>query len=295
MRYEGNIFRPPSEARSYILQCTVGCSHNKCTFCGYYKDKKYHVRSMDEIMIDIQMAGNYYGDLYKAFLADGDALAMDIDDLLKILDALNKTFPSLYHIGTFASPQSILSKSESDLEALKSAGLTIAYLGVETGDEELLKTSRKGVIYEEMVKAGKKIRKAGILLSVTVILGLAGRTPQAVEHAKKTAKILNEINPDYISPITLMVQPQTELYRKMGRGEFEVPEPFEILEEMFLLIEGLEVQGTEFRSNHASNYVPLKGRLPKDKESLLNLVKSIIESNDHKHLRPDYMRGLWLF
>ncbi len=291
MRYKGNIFRPPSEAKSYILQCTVGCSHNKCTFCSQYKDKKYHVRPMVEIKTDIRMASEYYGDLNKVFLADGDALAMDTVDLLEIMDILYKTFPSLYHVGIFASPKSILAKNESELEALKSAGLTIAYLGVETGDEELLKNVRKGVSYEEMVEAGKKIRRAGILLSVTVILGLAGRTPKAVDHAKNTAKLLNEINPDYVSALTIMLQPRTELYRRMERGEFEVPEPFEVLDEMRLLLESLEVQGTEFRSNHASNYVPIKGRFPEDKEKTLDLINNIIKSNDDKYLRPEYMRA----
>lgn len=291
MRYEGNIYRPPSEARSYILQCTIGCSHNKCTFCSQFKDKKYRVRPMEEIITDIRMASAYYGDLSKVFLADGDALAMETVNLLAILETLYKTFPSLYHVGIFASPKSILAKNQAELEALKSAGLTIAYLGVETGDEELLKNVHKGVTYEEMAEAGKKIRQARILLSVTVILGLAGRTSKAVAHAKNTAKLLNEINPDYVSALTIMIQPRTELYRRVARGEFEVPAPFEVLDEMRLLLEGLEVQGTEFRSNHASNYVPIKARLPKDKEKILDLINNIIKSNDDKYLRPEYMRA----
>lgn len=291
MRYEGNIYRPPSEARSYILQCTVGCSHNKCTFCSQFKDKKYRVRPMHEILTDIDMASEYYGDLKKVFLADGDALAMDTVDLIKILDTLYRTFPSLNHVGIFASPQSILAKNESQLTALQSAGLTIAYLGVETGDEQLLKTVRKGVTYQEMAEAGQKIRRAGILLSVTVIMGLAGRTPQAVDHAKNTAQLLNEINPDYVSALTIMVQPRTELYRQMERGEFEVPDPFEVLDEMRLMLEGLEVQGTEFRSNHASNYVPIKGRLPEDRGKILALVDEVIKTHDRQYLRPEYMRA----
>lgn len=291
MRYEGNIYRPPSEAKSYILQCTIGCSHNKCTFCNQFKEKKYRVRPLDEIIKDIEMASDYYGDLNKVFLADGDALAMNTEGLLEILDILYKTFPSLHHVGIFASPKAILGKNDSELVKLKSAGLTIVYLGVETGDENLLEDVRKGATYAEIVESGKKIRKAGILLSVTVILGLAGRTPRAVDHAKSTAKILNEINPDYISALTIMVQPRTGFYRRMERGEFEVPEPFEILDEMRLLIEGLEVQGTEFRSNHASNYVPVKGRFPEDKEKILEFIDKVIESNDDKYLRPEYMRA----
>lgn len=292
MRYEGSVFRPPSEARSYILQCTVGCSHNRCTFCAMYKDKKYRVRSMAEIMADIHMAGQYYGDLYKVFLADGDALAMPTGDLLEILAALYQTFPSLQHVGIYASPDSILDKSMEDLHKLKEAGLTIAYLGVETGDSRLLEEIRKGVTYEEMVEAGRKIRQAGISLSVTILLGLAGRTPQAVEHARNTAKILNEINPDYVGALTLMLVPKTQMYRRAQRGEFELPNPFEILAELRMIIQDLDVQGTEFRSNHASNYLAIKGRLPEDKQKMLDLIDSVIDTKDRRYLRPDYMRGL---
>lgn len=292
MRYEGNIFRPPSEARSYILQCTVGCSHNRCTFCAMYKDKKYRVRSQSEILADIRAAKQYYGDLYKVFLADGDALAMPTSDLLEIITVLYQTFPSLKHVGIYASPDSILAKDMSELTALKAAGLTIAYLGVETGDRELLTEIRKGVTYEEMVDAGRKIRRAGILLSVTILLGLAGRTPKAVDHARHTAQILNEINPDYVGALTLMLVPKTEMYRREQRGEFELPNPFEILDELRLIIEGMEVQGTEFRSNHASNYLALKGRFPEDKQKMLDMIQSVIDTNDRRYLRPEYMRGL---
>jgi len=292
MRYEGNVFRPPSEARSYILQCTVGCTHNRCTFCAMYKDKKYHVRPMAEIKEDIKMAKRYYHDVEKVFLADGDALAMETTDLIEILEELYKTFPSLHHVGIYASPDSILAKQIAELTALKAAGLTIAYLGVETGDPDFLQDIRKGVTYDEMVEAGKQIRRAGILLSVTVLLGLAGRTPKAVSHAVNTAKILNEMNPDYIGALTLMLVPRTELYRRMERGEFELPGPFEILDEMRILIGHLEVSGTEFRSNHASNYLPIKGRLPEDKEKMLALINEIIRKNDRSYLRPDYMRAL---
>lgn len=292
MRYEGNIYRPPSEARSYILQCTVGCSHNRCTFCGMYKDKKYRVRFLEEIMTDIRMAKHYYGDLEKVFLADGDALAMDASDLLAILDELYKSFPSLKHVGIYASPDSILDKEMTELSALKAAGLTIAYLGVETGDEELLKEIKKGVNYEQMVEAGRKIRSAGILLSVTILLGLAGRTPKALDHAINTARICNDMNPDYIGALTLMLVPGTVLYRRTQKGEFERPGPFEILDELRIMIEHMEVQGTEFRSNHASNYLPIKGRLSEDKEKILALINEMIDKNDRKYLRPDYLRAL---
>ncbi len=292
MRYEGNVFRPPSEARSYILQCTVGCSHNRCTFCSMYKDKKYRVRELPEILTDIRMAKLYYHDLEKVFLADGDALAMETDQLLQILEVLYQNFPSLKHVGIYASPDSILNKELEELRQLKERGLTIAYLGVETGDEELLQDIRKGVSYDEMVAAGKRIREAGILLSVTVLLGLAGRTPKAVDHALNTAKICNEMNPDYIAALTLMLTPNSVLYRRQQKGEFHLPEPFEILEELRIIIENLEVVDSEFRSNHASNYLPIKGRLPQDKEAILLLIDQIIKTNDRNYLRPDYLRGL---
>lgn len=292
MRYEGNIFRPPSEARSYILQCTVGCTHNRCTFCAMYKDKKYRVRSLEDIKADIHMAKRQYGDVEKVFLADGDAIAMETSALLEILELLYQSFPSLKHVGVYASPDVVINKDMSELTALKAAGLTIAYLGVETGDEELLEDIRKGVTYDQMVEAGLKLRRAGIQLSVTVLLGLAGRTPKAVDHAKNTAKILNAMNPEYIGALVLMLVPKTELYRRMQRGEFELPGPFEILDEMRIMIENLELQGSEFRSNHASNYLPIKGRLPEDKQKILDLINDIIAKNDRGYLRPDYLRAL---
>lgn len=292
MRYEGNVFRPPSEARSYILQCTVGCTHNRCTFCSMYKDKKYRERTMEEILTDIKIAKDYYGDVEKVFLADGDALAMKTADLVQILQVLYQSFPSLKHVGIYASPDSILSKEKEELVTLRQAGITIAYLGVETGDPQLLLDIRKGVTYDEMVEAGLKIREAGILLSVTILLGLAGRTPQAAVHAQKTAEIMNAMNPDYIGALTLMLEPRTELYRRMQRGEFELPGPFEILDELRIIIQGLEVKETEFRSNHASNYLPIRGRLPEDKEEMLHLINTIIAKNDRNYLRPDYLRAL---
>lgn len=292
MRYEGNIFRPPSEARSYILQCTVGCSHNRCTFCAMYKDKKYRVRSLEEIKTDIKMAKQYYGDLEKVFLADGDALAMPSADLLEIITTLYATFPSLKHVGIYAGPESILEKEISELTALRAAGLTIGYLGVETGDPQLLLDIKKGVNYEEMAEAGKKLVKSGIELSTIVLLGLAGRGERSLEHARATAKILNEMGPQYIGALTLMLVPGTPLYRRMEKGEFELPDAFEILQEMRVLVEGLTVDECEFRSNHASNYLPIKGRLQKDKGALLDLIGKIIAKQDKRYLRPDYMRGL---
>ncbi|ADI01370.1 radical SAM protein [Syntrophothermus lipocalidus] len=292
MRYEGDIYRPPSEARSYILQCTIGCSHNGCTFCGSYKGKKYRVRSLEEIKTDIRMAKIFYGNVRKVFLADGDAMAMDTPDLLEVLEFLYSTFPSLYHVGIYAGPQSILRKSKDELRALRDAGLTIAYLGVETGDEELLQEINKGVTYDEMVEVGKRIVEAKIKLSVTVLLGLAGSGERAHAHAAGTARICNEIKPDYLAALTLIIVPGTVLHKKVQAGEFKVASPMDIIKEMRILIEGLEIDGCEFRSNHASNYLPIKGRLQEDKQAMLAIVDYVLEKKNGSLLRPDSFRAL---
>ena len=292
MRYIGSVYRPPSESRSFILQCTVGCSHNRCTFCSMYKDKKFYIRTIDEILEDIDSAKAYFGNVSKVFLADGDALCMKTEELLTIIDRLYMVFSGLNHVGIYASPNSILEKTVEELCALKEHGLTIAYLGVETGDPELLHDIQKGVTCEEMIQAGRKIRETGILLSATIILGLAGRTPLALPHAVHTGKILSAMNPDYIGALTLMMEQGTPLYRRAQKGEFVLPAPFEILDELKIILENCELNGTEFRSNHASNYLPIKGRFPEDKTKMVQLIDHIIQSGDHSYLRPDYLRAL---
>jgi len=292
MRYEGNIFRPPSEAYSYLLQCTVGCSHNRCTFCAMYKDKKYHIRDLDEIKTDIRMAKSYHGDLEKIFLCDGDALAMPTEVLIEIITTLYQTFPSLRHLGTYAGPDSIMEKSMDELIAIKNAGLTIGYLGVETGDNQLLLDIKKGVDYEGMRDAGIRFRAAGMQLSCIVLLGLAGKGQRSGEHARATGKILSEIDPEYAGALTLMLVPGTPMHRQSERGEFQLPNEWEVLEEMRELIAHMEVSNCEFRSNHASNYLPIKGHLPHDRERLLKVIDDILLKHDRRYLRPDYMRAL---
>ena len=214
MRYEGNIFRPFSEANSYLLQCTVGCSHNQCTFCGMYKNKKYRERPLAEIKEDIAMARSYYGDVEKVFLCDGDAIALDTDMLLEILRELRAVFPSLRHVGSYVGPQSTLSKSVEELIILREAGLGKAYLGVETGDDELLRRVKKGAGYDDMLKAGKNLVQAGINLSVMVLLGLAGKGDASERHALATARICNEMKPQYLAALTVTPVPGTLLYRQ---------------------------------------------------------------------------------
>ena len=291
MRYEGSIYRPPSEARSLILQATIGCSHNRCTFCVMYKDKKYRERSLEEIFADIHQAKETLGDVRRVFLADGNALAMETEKLLSVLQELYKVFPSLERVSIYANPGDVLGKSVSQLQALHGAGLGIVYLGVETGNEELLERVRKGATAQEIIQAGRRVKEAGLPLSVTVINGLGGYELMQ-EHAADTARLLNAMDPDYLGLLTLMVAPGTPLARQVERGEFQVPGPLEILAEIEMMLSPLELTDCLFRSNHASNYLPLGGVLPRDKEQILTQLRGVLSRADTGRLRPEHFRGL---
>lgn len=292
MRYEGNIFRPFSEADSYLLQCTVGCSHNKCTFCGMYKDKKYRVRSLEDIKEDIKLAKAHYGDLEKIFLCDGDAIDIETDILLEILAELKKTFPSLRHVGTYVGPASVLRKSMSELSALRAAGLAKAYLGVETGDDRLLREINKGVGYADMLQAGLNLNNAGFNLSSMVLLGLAGKGERSKEHALATAKITNEMKPKYLAALTVTPVPGTILFNKVQKGEFQVLDPFETLEEMKIIFENITIDDLKFVGVHASNYLPVNGTLQRDKQKMLDTVNRVLETRDERMIKSESMRGL---
>lgn len=292
MRYEGKIYRPFSEANSYLLQCTIGCSHNACTFCGMYKDKTYRVRSLPEILDDIDSARGYYGDLEKVFLCDGDAIAMETDTLLAILHKLYTTFPSLRHAGSYVGPQSTLSKSMDELCALREAGLTKAYIGVETGDDDLLKKVHKGVNATQMLQAGRNLIAAGINLSAMVLLGLAGKGEDSKKHALATARIINDMKPHYLAALTVTPVPGTALYRDVRHGAFDLPDPFETLEEMKNIFENITADPIKFVGTHASNYLPITGELQKDKAKMIKTVDSVLQSRDERLMRPDFMRGL---
>jgi len=287
MRYEGNIFRPFSEADSYLLQCTIGCSHNRCTFCGMYKDKQYRVRGLDEIRTDIRMAREHYGDLEKVFLCDGDAIAIETDLLLEILCELYTAFPSLRHVGTYVGPQSTLKKSMPELVSLRSAGLTKAYLGVETGDDRLLREIKKGVRADQMLRAGRNLADAGINLSSMILLGLAGRGERSVEHAIATARITNEMAPQYLAALTVTPVPGTVLYNQVRSGTFEVMDAFETLEEMKILFEHITLDNLRFVGIHASNYLPVNGTLQRDKKRMLATINSVLETRDRGMLRDE--------
>ena len=290
MDYEGFIIRPPSEAYSLLLQVTVGCSHNKCTFCGTYRQKKFRIKSLEQIKKDLREA-SHYENMEKVFLCDGDALIIPQTRLDEILKLINDNLQTIKRIGTYANAKSILRKSADELKKLRDLGLKIIYLGVETGNVELLQKIKKGVTYEQMVEAARRVKEAGIILSVTVLLGLGG-IEKSIEHAIDTAKILTDMDPDYVGALTLMLVPETELYEDYLAGRFVLPDKFGFIRELYLMIANSNFTNCYFTSNHASNYLPVKAYLPREKEKNLKMISSVIEAKDLSQIRPEYLRGL---
>ncbi|OAT81365.1 radical SAM protein [Desulfotomaculum copahuensis] len=292
MFYEEPVFRPPSEANSLILQATTGCAHNACAFCGMYKGKMFRVRSREEIQRDINEAAAVTGGRVKRlFLADGDVLAMETGDLLDLLSRLNRAFPYLERVAGYAGPRDLLAKTPAELSRLRKAGLQLLYLGVESGHDQILKKMAKGVDAAGMIRAGRAAIEAGFTLSVTVITGLGGRE-QSLDHARATARVINAINPHFLSALTLMVLENTSLYHQIKAGKFTLLTPLESLREIAWLLEDINLSGCLFRSNHASNYLPLKGKLNDDREKLLALLKQAIKEPGRAGLRPEFLRGL---
>jgi radical SAM superfamily enzyme YgiQ (UPF0313 family) len=291
MRYHGTVIRPPSEAYSYILQVTYGCSHNRCIFCGTYLDKPFRLRETNDVLEDIRLAGSVIPDTRRVFLADGDALVLSTNRLIAILDALQKAFPNLERVGIYANAQNILRKSSDDLKSLHEKGLGIVYLGLESGSDNVLEFVDKGATSTEMVAAVHKAKEAGLLVSVIGILGLAG--PEgSVQHAQLTGQVVSQMDPDYFSMLTLMLVPGTKLHEQWRKGEFQLMEAEEMLVELREVIENLDgLTHCIFRTNHASNYLPLKGTFPTDKDRLLNTLDSAL-SRGQDALRPEAWRGL---
>jgi radical SAM superfamily enzyme YgiQ (UPF0313 family) len=290
MDYEGFIIRPPSEAYSLLLQVTVGCSHNKCTFCGTYRQKKFRIKSLEQIKKDLREA-SHYENVEKVFLCDGDALIIPQPRLEEILELINLNLPNIERIGTYANAKSVLRKSVDELNKLRELGLKIIYLGVETGNAELLQKIHKGATYEQMVEAAHRVKEAGIVLSVTVLLGLGG-IEKSIEHAMDTAKILTDMDPDYAGALTVMFVPETELYEDYLAGRFVLPDQFGFIRELYLMIANSNFTNCYFTSNHASNYLPVKAYLPREKEKILKMISSVIEAKDLSQIRPEYLRGL---
>lgn len=291
MIYEGKIYRPPSEAKSIILQITVGCLHNTCTFCTMYKDKSFRIKSRAEINTIITTVLAQDSDAERIFLADGDAIAVDSLLLIEVLDRLYADFPRLKRVGIYGGPKDILAKSSKELADLKSHGLTMVYLGVESGNAGILNDVGKGVTPEQMVAAGQKVRESGLALSCTVITGLGGQA-LSQEHAIDTARVISAIDPHYLGALTLMVEPSAPLAKAIKQGSFQILTPLECLTELRTMIKNMNVTHCVFRSNHASNYLPLRATLPKDRDELLETLDNVIENQSSERLRPEYYRGL---
>jgi len=290
LRYIGSDYRPPSEAHSLIIQVTLGCSHNKCTFCGSYLDKPFQVRQLDEIKRDLQDVA-YMGPVDKVFLADGDALAIPQKRLVQIMEMVNQSIPSVKRIGIYASAGNILHKSLDDLKALHKLNLGIIYLGVETGDPVLLQKICKGATYDQLVEAAHRVKNAGIALSVTVLLGIGG-IEGSEQHARGTARILTDMDPDYVGALSVILVPGTPLYQDHVEGRFEVPEPFGLIKELRTMIAESNFSHCVFRSNHASNYLPVKASLPEQKTQIIEAIDSVLRSRDKQRLRPEFLRAL---
>ena len=290
MRYEGTVYRPPSEAGSLIIQLTIGCARNTCTFCNMYKDKKFRIRPLEEVVEDLEMARSYYSRIQvrRIFLADGDALIVKTEELLYIIDKCREIFPEVERISVYGAPKDILHKTPEELNRLKAAGLDMVYMGLESGADEVLQEVKKGVTAAEMIEAGKKVRAAGMVLSMTVISGLGGKKLWR-EHALGSAKVISAIKPEYVGFLTLMIEPGTEMYDQYNRGEIELLTPHEVLDETELFIRSVDAEGTMFRSNHASNYIPLGGTLNADREKILGQIAA---SRQKSKFRPDVFRGI---
>ena len=289
IEYDPPVYRPPGEWRSFLVQATIGCSHNGCTFCGMYKGKRFRIRSMDDIIGDIREAAAFYNQYEKVFLCDGDAIVMKTEDLLEIIGEIKKDFPHCRLISTYAGPRSTLSKTPEELKILHEAGLGRAYLGIETGMEALLKSTNKGVSRAQMLEAGLRLRNAGIDLWGIILIGLGGK-PLSMENARETAKIVNEMQPNHLSAMNYTPVEGTKLGNQALRGEFQVLSAKESLMETAELIRNLNVSGMHFTSDHASNYLPLKGTLNEDRDKLLRLIDGAIGGK--VAVRSEASRGL---
>lgn len=287
MRYYGSVYRPPSEAYSLIVQVTYGCSHNTCAFCGMYKEKRFALRPLAEVLEDFHLARQYYRNVGRIFLADGDALIRKVSDLVTILDTIRELFPKCERVSSYASPSSLQIRTDEELQLLRDKGLTLLYMGLESGCDDVLKLMRKGHTSAEIVECGQKVKRNGIGLSVTAITGLGG--PELMEaHAVDTAKALNAMNPEYIGILTLVVEDGTPLQDWVREGKFHLLTPAQVLQETKLMVESFDSPGSVFRMNHASNYLSLKGTLNEDKEAMLAQIR---RAEQHMEtLRPEGWR-----
>lgn len=289
MHYEGNIIRPPSEANSILLQVTVGCSRNKCTFCGTYQSERFKIKPDSIVMADIAFAARYARRQRRVFLCDGDALIIPQQRLLKILTAIGEQLPWVTRVGAYANAKSLDLKTPTQLAELRAKGLGILYMGLESGDDQTLKMIHKGADAEHMIAMGRKARAAGFKLSVTVLLGIAGRERSQI-HAQATGRVLSAMDPNYIGALSLMLIPGTPLYEDHQAGRFILPSPGEMLQELRTMLAYTELSQGLFHANHASNYLPVKARLPRDKNAVLALIDKALAGQ--VDLKPEWLRAL---
>lgn len=304
-----DIIRPPSEWKSYFLPLTSGCSNNTCAFCGFY-GSKLQMRDIKDVKEEIDALSlflqrgiqltNVPGVVYaiaqswdgkRIFLQDGDALVYPFPKLKEALQYINEKLPSVDRVASYATPQDILRRSREQLEELKGLKLSIFYMGIESGDNEVLQKVGKGVTREEHIEAGKRAKAASVALSVTVILGLGG-VEGSQKHALETAKVITAIDPDYVGALTLTLVPGTPLYQQWQEGKFHPITPFRSLEELKIIIENSSFTDCFFSSMHASNYISVRGKLPRDKEKMLRQLEAVLAANDPALLRPEFLRGL---
>ena len=289
MHYEGMMIRPPSEADSILLQVTLGCSHNKCTFCSTFRDKRFNIKKDDIIFEDIEFARQYCRRQNRVFLCDGDVMIIPQKRLVNILKQIKERLPWVERVGLYANTKGIGMKTDEELKELHDLGVKIAYMGLETGDDLILKEIRKGADSKKMITMGKRIKKAKIKLSVTVIIGIGQRERSAV-HARETGRVLSAIDPDYVGALSLMLVPGTELCDQYEKGKFILIEPEEMLEELGLMIASTHLSNGYFHANHASNYLPIRAKLPEEKEKTLELISQALKGK--VALRPEFLRAL---
>ena len=289
MDYQGDIIRPPSEAFSIILQVTTGCSHNRCTFCGAYRSKPFQVKSWARIEADLDFAATWCGRHATLFLADGDALALPHALLTTLLTRIRKQLPWIRRVSSYATCQNIMRKRDDQLREYRQLGLSRLYMGLESGHNPTLTAIAKGVDSETMITAGQRVRAAGIFLSVTCLLGIAGAA-LSLEHARATAEVLSRMQPHQVAVLTLMVLENTPLYRQMQADRFIMPGPAQLFDELRHLLAGLSPFRTQFHANHASNYFSLSGRLPKDRDTMLATIDQALVGT--LPLKPEPYRGL---
>jgi radical SAM superfamily enzyme YgiQ (UPF0313 family) len=288
MHYEGNCIRPPPEADSILLQVTLGCSHNQCTFCGTYKDKRFRIKNDDIILSDILFASKYMRRQDRVFLMDGDALIISQKKLMWILGEIKEHLPWVKRIGSYANIKSMRMKSLQELVELRKNGLNKLYLGVETGNDEIRKKIHKGSSAQECLEMGKKVKDAGMELIVMVLLGIAGKK-KSLDHARATGELLTAMDPGYVAALTVILIPGTPLWEEYKKGDFEMPDERGLLIEMKEMIIHTTLSNGIFASNHASNYLPVKVRLPEDKQNALNMIDAALRGEIG--LKPEWMRA----